>query len=76
MSLEDLAMLVGRIDGKLDTLLEGTSEERAKLERLEGRVTTIEGWNSRLIALGAAVGTAVTFAMSYLPGVFKTMKGS
>lgn len=64
---DDLLLLVGRIDGKLDTLLHTSSTH-------ETRIALLEAWRNRLAGAVAVLSSAV--AADHLPaGVVKALLG-
>lgn len=45
---------LGRLEGKVDSILASQAESKASLDRLESRTATLERWRSQMLG-GAAV---------------------
>lgn len=52
----ELTLLLGRIDGKLDSALSRMNSIEAKHDALEGRVSTLERWRAYLLGAAALAG--------------------
>ena len=64
----ELLLLVGRIDGKMDTLMNTTSG-------LTERVAKLEAWNMRLIGLAAGAGGSAGTGAYYLAKLLSPVLG-
>jgi len=51
---DDIKLLLGQLDGKVDMILAGQTVQRQTLEAHDGRIGTLEKWQARVLG-GAAV---------------------
>lgn len=63
---ESLERSIGRIEGKIDLVLERTAVQAQALEKIDTRVTVIEEWRWKLLGASAAVGAIAGFAVKVL----------
>lgn len=54
---DNLILLVGRIDGKLDSLITSSASATATQEALEKRVGALEHWQAAAVAVVSVVAT-------------------
>ena len=63
----ELAVLVGRIDAKLDILLTRSDSHEIRLGKLEEARHLTHGSNKVVYAIAGAIGAAVLAAIQFLP---------
>jgi len=73
---DDLLLLVGRIDGKLDQLIVAHVVTQAVQAEHSKRIAIIEGWRKQVLVLAAAVGVAGSFFTHQLQALVGLLKGS
>jgi hypothetical protein len=67
----ELYLLLGRIDGKLDAALQRQARSEERLDAVEVRLAKFENWRSYLIGIAAAVAAAVSFLKPIIIGLFQ-----
>ena len=53
---EDIQLLLGRMDAKLDELMRRSAEDRKTIERLQDRVTQLEAFRWKLLGAASVLG--------------------
>ena len=53
---EDIQLLLGRMDAKLDELMRRSAEDRKTVERLQDRVTQLEAFRWKLLGAASVLG--------------------
>ena len=65
----ELAMImlaIGRLEGKVDSLLSRQDELTSSMHRLEKRVHDLEGYKHRMLGAAAVVGGCVAFLTRFV----------
>jgi hypothetical protein len=61
----DAILLIGRMDGKIDLLLEYRKDQDVKITRIDSRVASLESWRSKTIGVLAAM-SGLSVALSHM----------
>ena len=64
--LASIMLAIGRLEGKVDSLLARQDELQTSIQRLESRVHDLEGHKHRLLGAAAVVGGVVAFATRFI----------
>lgn len=64
--LASIMLAIGRLEGKVDSLLARQDELQSAIQRLESRVHDLEGHKQRLLGAAAVVGGIVAFATRFI----------
>ena len=67
---EELHRSIGRLEGKIDHVLNNQSEFKETFERHDERLRHLEGWHYRALGVIAAVTFFFSFAWDWLKGIF------
>jgi uncharacterized protein (DUF3084 family) len=64
--LATIMLAIGRLEGKVDSLLGRQDELTSSIQRLESRVHDLEGYRHRMLGAAAVVGALVSVAMRFI----------
>jgi uncharacterized protein (DUF3084 family) len=64
--LATIMLAIGRLEGKVDSLLARQDELTTSIQRLESRVHDLEGYRHRMLGAAAVVGALVSVAMRFI----------
>ena len=64
--LATIMLAIGRLEGKVDSLLGRQDELQTAIQRLEGRVHELEGHKHRMLGAAAVIGGLVAFATRFV----------
>ena len=62
----ELILAFGRIEGKIDSLVQGQARQEARLDGHDKRLGMLERWQAKVLGMGAVAGTLASFAWQYL----------
>lgn len=65
---ESLAVLIGRVDGKVDLVIQQLSKMDTRHENLEGRVRSLERWRAYMMGAAAVTGAASSKLVGWITG--------
>ena len=64
--LASIMLAIGRLEGKVDSLLARQDELQNAIQRLEGRVHDLEGHKQRMLGAAAVVGGLVAILTRFI----------
>jgi uncharacterized protein (DUF3084 family) len=64
--LATIMLAIGRLEGKVDSLLARQDELQGAIQRLETRVHDIEGMKHKILGAAAVIGAVVSLAMRFV----------
>lgn len=64
--LATIMLAIGRLEGKVDSLLGRQDELQQSIQRLEARVHDIEGMKHKMLGAAAVLGAVVSLAMRFV----------
>ena len=64
--LASIMLAIGRLEGKVDSLLARQDELQNAIQRLEGRVHDLEGHKQRMLGAAAVVGGLVSILTRFI----------
>ena len=64
--LATIMLAIGRLEGKVDSLLGRPDELQTAIQRLESRVHDLEGHKHRMLGAAAVIGGLVAFATRFV----------
>jgi hypothetical protein len=62
---DELFLALGRLEGKMDSIITTMAVHAEELQRLEGRIRTLEQSRSYFLGAAAIAGAAASFVISY-----------
>lgn len=62
----EIAQGLGRVEGKVDSLILARAEDREKVNKLEGRVNSLERRMAYGLGIATAISTGLTSFFTYL----------
>lgn len=65
---EDTIFLLGRLEGKVDTLLANQASQANTIKELEIRVGKLENYKAYLVGISATIGALMSWLINYLRG--------
>jgi CII-binding regulator of phage lambda lysogenization HflD len=64
--LATIMLAIGRLEGKVDSLLGRQDELQQSIQRLEARVHDIEGMKHKMLGAAAIIGAVVSLGMRFV----------
>jgi len=64
--LATIMLAIGRLEGKVDSLLARQDELQGSIQRLESRVHDLEGHKHRILGAAAVIGGVVAFLTRFI----------
>jgi hypothetical protein len=63
---DNLHLIVGRVEGKIDSLLAAVTRQDERHDALSKRVSSLERWRSYTLGASAAIGAIISVVLHFL----------
>jgi hypothetical protein len=61
-----LILTLGRVEGKIDSIIQAQCRLEDRLDGHEKRLGTLERWQAKVLGMGAVAGSLASFAWQYI----------